>query len=241
MQDSVIDVRHAVQRFGKRTVLEDVSFSVRRGEILGLLGPSGSGKSTLVKTVAAVSDYTSGEVRVLGQRMPDYATISRIGYMAQADALYQDLTALDNLTFFAELYGVPRGKRKARIEELLHLVQLDQHAKRVVATFSGGMKRRLSLAMALLHEPEILILDEPTVGIDPVLRKDFWREFVRLKESGTTILITTHAMDEAEHCDRLGLIREGKLIALGTPEQLKTEAGAASIEAAFLWYGGVRG
>lgn len=239
-QEMVVEVRGLVQKFGKRVVLDDVSFEIGRGEILGLLGPSGSGKTTLVKTIAAVGDYASGEVRVLGKKMPDYQTISRIGYMAQADALYHDLTGYDNLTFFAELFGVPRGKRKARIEELLQLIQLSEHAKRPVQTYSGGMKRRLSLAIALLHEPEILILDEPTVGIDPVLRKDFWREFMRLKEQGVSILITTHVMDEAENCDRLGMIREGKLIALGTPEQLREEAGATTIEEAFLWYGGVR-
>jgi ABC-2 type transport system ATP-binding protein len=240
VQDAVVKVSHLVQKYGKRVVLDDVSFEMERGEILGLLGPSGSGKTTLVKTIAAVGSYSGGEVRVLGKKMPDYKTISRIGYMAQADALYHDLTGYDNLVFFAELFGVPRAKRKARIEELLKLVQLREHAKRPVHAYSGGMKRRLSLAMALLHEPEILILDEPTVGIDPVLRQDFWREFLRLKEQGVSILITTHVMDEAEHCDRLGLIREGKLIALGTPEQLKEETGAATIEEAFLRYGGVR-
>jgi ABC-2 type transport system ATP-binding protein len=238
--ESVVEVRHLVQKFGKRVVLDDVSFEIRRGEILGLLGPSGSGKTTLVKTIAAVGDYAGGEVRVLGKKMPDYGTIARIGYMAQADALYHDLTGYDNLTFFAELFGVPRGRRKARIEELLRLVQLLEHAHRPVHLYSGGMKRRLSLAVALLHEPEILILDEPTVGIDPVLRQDFWREFLRLKQQGVAILITTHVMDEAEHCDRLGLIREGKLIALGTPQQLKEETGAGTIEEAFLRFGGVR-
>ncbi|HEU4963944.1 MAG TPA: ABC transporter ATP-binding protein [Bacilli bacterium] len=240
-QEAVVEIRHLVQQFGKRVVLDDISFTVGRGEILGLLGPSGSGKTTLVKTIAAVGDYAGGEVRVLGRKMPDYATISKIGYMAQADALYHDLTGYDNLVFFAELFGVPRGKRKARIAELLELVQLSEHAKRLVQNYSGGMKRRLSLAVALLHEPQVLILDEPTVGIDPVLRQDFWREFLRLKEQGTSILITTHVMDEAEHCDRLGLIRDGKLIALGSPEQLKQEAEAETIEEAFLRFGGVRG
>ncbi|MFD2169638.1 ABC transporter ATP-binding protein [Tumebacillus lipolyticus] len=239
-QEMVVEVSHLLQQFGKRTVLQDVSFTIGRGEILGLLGPSGSGKTTLVKTIAAVGDYAGGEVRVLGRKMPDYETIKRIGYMAQADALYHDLTGYDNLLFFAELFGVRGQRRKRRIEELLALVQLSDSAKRAVHTYSGGMKRRLSLAIALLHEPEILILDEPTVGIDPMLRQDFWREFMRLKEQGVSILITTHVMDEAEHCDRLGLIRAGKLIALGTPEQLKAETGAATIEGAFLRYGGAQ-
>ncbi|MGZ6505435.1 MAG: ABC transporter ATP-binding protein, partial [Tumebacillaceae bacterium] len=218
--EAVVQVKQLVQQFGKRRVLDDISFELQKGEILGLLGPSGSGKTTLVKAIASIGSYTAGDVSVLGKRMPNREMIARIGYMAQADALYHDLTGWDNLLFFAEMFGVPSATRKARLHTLLELVQLTDHAKRLVVTYSGGMKRRLSLAIALLHQPEILILDEPTVGIDPVLRQDFWREFLRLRENGTSIIITTHVMDEAAHCDRLGLIREGKLIALGTPTDL---------------------
>ncbi|MFC4768644.1 ABC transporter ATP-binding protein [Effusibacillus consociatus] len=215
-----------------------MSLDLQKGEILGLLGPSGSGKTTLVRAIAGIGEFTGGEVTVLGFKMPSLNVIRRIGYMAQADALYQDLTGTDNLNFFAELFGVPRSRKKERIEYVLNLVQLTEHAKRPVHTYSGGMKRRLSLAIALLHEPEILLLDEPTVGVDPILRKDFWQEFSQLRKKGVSILITTHVMDEAEHCDRLGLIREGRLIALGTPEELKRKSGAQTIETAFLHFGG---
>jgi ABC-2 type transport system ATP-binding protein len=236
--ETVVRVNRLEQKFGKRKVLHDVSFELKKGEILGLLGPSGSGKTTIVRAIAGIGEYSGGDVTVLGSKMPALQVISKIGYMAQADALYQDLTGMDNLIFFAELFGVSWRKRKERLEYVLNLVQLTEHAKRSVHTYSGGMKRRLSLAVALLHEPEILILDEPTVGVDPVLRKDFWQEFLRLKQKGVSILITTHVMDEAEHCDRLGLVREGCLIAAGTPAELKAQAGAGTIEEAFLHFGG---
>ena len=237
-EQAVVEVEHLVQAFGKRRVLDDISLELKKGEILGLLGPSGSGKTTLVKAIAAIGSYTSGTVRVLGERMPNLGMISQIGYMAQADALYHDLTGLDNLNFFGDMYGVPKKRRLQRIAELLELTQLTEACKRPVHTYSGGMKRRLSLAIALLHEPKILILDEPTVGIDPVLRKDFWREFLRLKENGVSIIITTHVMDEADHCDRLGLIREGRLMALASPKDLKEATGSPTIEDAFLRLGG---
>jgi ABC-2 type transport system ATP-binding protein len=236
--DSVIRVNHLVQRYGKRTVLHDVSFDVKRGEIIGLLGPSGSGKTTIVKAIAGQGGITDGHVEVLGERMPSLSAIAKIGYMAQADALYQDLTGYENLQFFAELYGIPRRRRKTYMQEVIELVQLQDAIKRPVHTYSGGMKRRLSLAIALQHQPEILILDEPTVGIDPVLRKSFWNEFRKLKEMGVSILITTHVMDEAMHCDRLGMVRNGRLIALGTPEELTTQIGLSSLEEAFLHFGG---
>ncbi|WP_018130429.1 ABC transporter ATP-binding protein [Effusibacillus pohliae] len=236
--EAVVRVNRLEQQFGKRKVLHGVTFDLKKGEIVGLLGPSGSGKTTLVRSIAGIGEYSDGEVTVLGSKMPSLSVISKIGYMAQADALYQDLTGIDNLLFFAKLFGMPRKKRKQRLEYVLNLVQLTEHAKRAVHTYSGGMKRRLSLAIALLHEPEILILDEPTVGVDPVLRKDFWQEFLRLKQKGVAILITTHVMDEVEHCDRLGLVREGRLIAMGTPGELKKQAGASTIEEAFLHFGG---
>lgn len=235
---TVVQVEHLVQQFGKRKVLHDISFAVEKGEILGLLGPSGSGKTTLVRAIAGIGKVSSGHVTVFNQRMPSFNVISKIGYMAQADALYQDLTGLDNLVFFAELFGVSGSRKKERIEQMLHLVQLQDAAKRTVQTYSGGMKRRLSLALALLHEPDLLILDEPTVGIDPVLRKSFWNEFLRLRQKGTSILITTHVMDEADHCDRLGLVRDGRLIALGTPDELKQNTRTDTIEQAFLHFGG---
>lgn len=238
--DAVVRVERLTQRFGKRTILHDVSINLQRGEILGLLGPSGAGKTTLVRAIAGIGEYSEGEIAVLGERMPSLRVVQRIGYMGQADALYQDLNGFDNLTFFSDMYGVSKKRRSSRIVEVLELVQLTHDAKRPVHTYSGGMRRRLSLAIALLHEPDILILDEPTVGVDPVLRKNFWTEFRRLQSSGVSILITTHVMDEAEHCDRLGLIRDGRLIALGQPAELKEQAGSSSMEDVFLHFGGVQ-
>jgi len=236
-QKAVIEIRELKQRFGKLEVLKGIDLDVERGEILGLLGPSGSGKTTLVKAIVGMGKPTSGKVKVLGREMPHLPVVNHIGYMAQSDALYEDLNAYDNLLFFGSLYGWRGKEARKRADEVLEIVQLKEHAKRAVRTYSGGMKRRLSLAIALFHRPEILILDEPTVGIDPVLRKQFWLEFDRLRAEGVTILVTTHVMDEAEHCDRLALIRDGRLIALGSPEELKAASGTRSIGEAFLHFG----
>jgi len=235
--ESVIKIENFKQQFGKFVVLENINLEVKRGEIIGLLGPSGSGKTTLVKAIVGMNEPTEGSVSVLQTKMPSLSVVSRIGYMAQSDALYEDLNAYDNILFFASLYGMKGKEAKKRADEVLELVLLREHGKRLVKNFSGGMKRRLSLAIALVHNPEILILDEPTVGIDPVLRVEFWKEFERVRAAGVTIIITTHVMDEAEHCDRLAFIRDGSLIAIGTPEELKKEAGEHTVEGAFLYYG----
>ena len=235
-----IKVIHVDKKFGKVSVLKDITMEVKANEIFGLLGPSGSGKPTLVKLIAGMAEPSNGEVYVSGVRMPNLNMLNNIGYMAQSDALYSELTALENLAFFAALVGLNGAVRKQRIEEVTQLVNLANFLKRPIATYSGGMKRRLSLAIALLHRPEILILDEPTVGIDPVLRKSIWDELRNLSQSGTTILLTTHVMDEAEKCTRLGMIRDGRLIAVGAPDELKQSAGSQTLEDAFLVYGGVR-
>ncbi|MBU3184987.1 ABC transporter ATP-binding protein [Clostridium estertheticum] len=235
--ENVIKIENYKQQFGKFVVLENINLDVKKGEILGLLGPSGSGKTTLIKSIVGMSEPTNGSVCVLDTKMPSLAVVSRIGYMAQSDALYEDLTALDNILFFASLYGLKGKFAKQRASEVLELVLLRDECKKLVKNFSGGMKRRLSLAIALVHKPELLILDEPTVGIDPVLRLQFWNEFERLRKEGVTIIITTHVMDEAEHCDRLALIRNGGLIAIGTPDELKEKSGESTVEGAFLYYG----
>lgn len=239
-QEVCIRTQGVTRKFNDKEVLHGISLEVRRNEIFGLLGPSGSGKTTLVKMIAGIDEATSGEVEVLGIRMPKLSMMNRIGYMAQSDAMYNELTAKENLEFFGALFGLKGAKMKRRIEEVMALVNLTDHLKRPLSAYSGGMKRRLSLAIALMHEPEVLILDEPTVGIDPVLRKSIWDEFENLSQKGTTILVTTHVMDEADKCHRLGRVRDGHLIAVGTPEALKQETGSATIEEAFLHYGGVR-
>ncbi len=229
---------HVSRSFGKRIVLDDISLTVKKGEIFGLLGPSGSGKTTLVRLVTGLDIPNGGTVTLLGEKMPKLDILGRIGYMAQSDALYGELTALENLEFFSALYGLSGQTLKRRIREVAEWVKLSDDLKKPVQLYSGGMKRRLSLAVALMHEPEVLVLDEPTVGIDPVLRKSIWDELDNLRRKGVTILVTTHVMDEAEKCDRLAMIRDGKVIALGSPEQLKTESRSSTMEDAFITYGG---
>ncbi|RTE03582.1 ABC transporter ATP-binding protein [Paenibacillus whitsoniae] len=236
----LIQVQDVSKQFGDKVVLEHITLTLPSAQIFGLLGPSGSGKTTLVRMIAGIDAPTSGSVDVLGQRMPQLAMLSRIGYMAQSDALYAELTAQENLEFFASLYGLSGAKRKQRIQDVMELVDLSAHVKKQIHHFSGGMKRRLSLAISLLHEPQLLILDEPTVGIDPVLRKSIWEELTHLSKQGTAIVVTTHVMDEAEKCDVLGMIRGGRLTAVGTPTELKQATGSATIEEAFLSYGGAR-
>ncbi|HAQ06092.1 MAG TPA: ABC transporter ATP-binding protein [Bacillus bacterium] len=236
----IISVQNVSKRFGKQPVLENINLEIQKGEIFGLLGPSGAGKTTLVKQLVGLELPSEGENFLFGKKMPSLQLIEKIGYMAQSDALYTELSARENLEFFASLFGLKGAQRKKRILEVMELVDLSEHLNKLVTNYSGGMKRRLSLAAAMLHEPDLLILDEPTVGIDPVLRQSIWAGFYDLKAKGKTLIVTTHVMDEAEKCDRLGLIRDGRLIAVGTPEELKASTGSASVEAAFLAFGGVK-
>jgi len=240
INETCILLESVSRSFGKRKVINDITLEVRRGEIFGLLGPSGAGKTTLVKMIAGIDQAASGTIHVLNAKMPDLTIMKKIGFMAQSDALYGELTALENLQFFASIYGLKGKKRQQRIEEVVELVNLSKHMKKAVYSYSGGMKRRLSLAASLLHEPEVLILDEPTVGIDPVLRQGIWEELERIRQKGTTIVVTTHVMDEAEKCQRLAMIRDGRLIAVGSPEELKKRTNSLTIEEAFLHFGGAR-
>jgi ABC-2 type transport system ATP-binding protein len=238
--NNCISVKHVFKKFGTNMVLHDISLEVPQSQIFGLLGPSGSGKTTLIKLISGIDEATSGNIHLFDIQMPKLSMMSQIGYMSQSDALYMELSAQENLEFFAALFGLKAALSKQRIQEVMELVNLLPFLKKPVASYSGGMKRRLSLAIALLHKPKVLILDEPTVGIDPVLRKSLWDELNRLSQQGTTIIVTTHVMDEADKCHRLGMIRDGRLIAVGSPEELKQQTGTASIEEAFLYYGGVK-
>ena len=215
-----------------------MDLTLGRGEIFGLLGPSGCGKTTTVKAIAGLLCPEEGTVQVLGKKMPDLSIMGRIGYMAQAAALYPTLTAMENLRFFGKLYKLSKDDLTARIRHVTGIVGLGDELDKKVSAYSGGMMQRLSLAIALLPDPEVLILDEPTVGIDPVLRAEIWRELRMIAEGGATILITTHVMDEAAKCNRLAMMREGRIIATGTPDELVKNSGKASIEEAFIYYGG---
>lgn len=235
--ETSVSIRNVSKIFGKREILKSIDLDIDKGEIFGLLGPSGAGKTTLVRELAGLDAPTEGENHVFGEKMPSLKLMKRIGYMAQADALYEDLSAEENLEFFASMYGIKGKRQKERITELMALMNLSDYMKDKTGNFSGGMKRRLSLVIALLHEPEMLLLDEPTVGIDPVLRKSIWDFFYELNKAGTTIIMTTHVMDEAAKCSRLAMMQRGEIVASGTPENLKKETDAETLEQAFLVYG----
>ncbi len=224
-----VDVDNVVKSFGTLRALDGITLRVRQGEIYGLLGPNGSGKTTLIRAVVGLIAPDSGTVAVLGHRMPDLNILSSVGYMTQAAALYPDISVEENLRFFAAISGAD-----GNVDEVLRVVELEQRRKSVVATLSGGMRQRCSLACALVHRPRLLLLDEPTVGVDPQLRVQFWEHFREMAAAGTTILVSSHVMDEAERCQRLGLIRFGKLLAEGSPNEVRAAAGTNNLEEAFL-------
>ncbi len=238
MSGGTIVMKNVIKAFGAKKVLQDISLDIPKAEIFGILGPSGCGKTTAIKAVAGMLACDSGSVEVLGQRVPQLGLLHRIGYMAQGDALYMELTARENLKFLGRIYGMSRQQIDLRIAQTLDLVDLLPDADVQVKNYSGGMKRRLSLAGALLHQPEVIILDEPTVGIDPVLRQKIWMQLAKLAGSGITVLLTTHVMDEAAKCDRLAMMRSGRIIAQGTCQELMEAIGVGSIEEAFIVYGG---
>jgi ABC-2 type transport system ATP-binding protein len=228
-----IEAEGVVRTFGHLRALDGLSLTVRRGEILGLVGPNGAGKTTFIRTLAGLLRPTAGRVSVLG-RAPGPRAAVDVGYMTQSAALYEDLPVLDNLVFFGRLFGMGRGEARARAGELLALVDLKGKERVPVRALSGGMRQLTNLACAMVHRPRLLLLDEPTVGIDPVLRRRLWEHFAELNAGGTTILVTTHVMEEAERCHRVALIGAGRAIAVGTPAELKAAADTRSIEEAYL-------
>ena len=234
-------LEHVSKSFGTKHVLDDIDVEIVRGGIYGLLGPSGCGKTTTVKIITGILSADEGSVTIDGIKVPNLDLMEKIGYMAQSDALYMTLSAYENLEFFGKIYGLKGAILKERIDYVLKLMNLEKDARISTGSYSGGMKRRLSLAIALLANPEVLILDEPTVGIDPVLRDSIWHELRNLAASGVTILITTHVMDEAAKCDKLAMMRSGHIIAKGTPEEVVSASGAESLEQAFIYYGKERG
>ena len=211
-------------------MLDDLTLSVTAGHVVGLLGPSGSGKSTLLRAIVGVQRVAAGRVVVLGLPAGAPSLRSRVGYMTQAPSVYADLTVRENLRYFARLLG----KSGTRIAEVLETVSLENFTSRVVGRLSGGQRARVSLAAALLGEPDLLVLDEPTVGLDPVLRRDLWDLFHQIADAGRTLVVSSHVMDEAERCDDLLLLRDGALIAAGTPDELRTRTEATRLDDVFL-------
>ena len=226
----VVDVRRLEVVRGGRRVLPGVSLAVRRGAITGLLGPSGSGKTTLMRAIVGVQQVAGGDVTVLGLPAGSAPLRRRIAYVTQAPSVYADLTVRENLEYFARVLDAPLD----RIDAVVATVGLGKQVDQVVGTLSGGERSRGSLAVALLHDPELLVLDEPTVGLDPVLRSELWATFHALAAEGRTLLVSTHVMDEAERCDELVLMREGRMVASGTPAALREETGADTVEEAFI-------
>lgn len=223
MADDVVVAEDLVKRFGAFVAVDRLSLSVRRGEIFGFLGPNGSGKSTTIRMLCGLLQPSAGRGRVLGfDIVRDAERIKeRIGYMSQRFSLYDDLTVAENILFYAGIYRVPRARRNSRLEWVLQTAGLAEHAGQMAGTLSAGWKQRLALASALVHQPEVLFLDEPTSGVDPVSRRAFWDLIGELAEQGVTVMVTTHVMEEAEHCHRVVLIYQGRRIALGTPAELK--------------------
>lgn len=229
----MVGVRDVEKSFGREKVLRGISLDLRPGEVFGLLGPSGSGKTTMIRILAGTLAADRGEVTLDGLRMPRRESLARIGFMPQYDALYNDLSGEDNLRFFGRLYRMGGKRLRSRIDAVLALTDLAADRRKRVAAYSGGMKKRLSLATALLHDPDVLLLDEPTVGIDPVLRRAIWEEFGRLRAQGRALVVTTHVMEEADRCDRAGLLYGGRLIACGPVAELKASAPGGSLEGLF--------
>lgn len=233
----VIKISNITKKYGKSVVLDNVSLTIENEEIVGLIGPSGAGKSTLVKAIMGMEKVNNGEIKVLDVNIPNLKVLKQIGYMAQSDALYEDLSGRDNLLFFAKLYKMNKDYIEERIHYVSKIVKLEKDLSKKVSKYSGGMKRRLSLAISLIQNPDLFILDEPTVGIDPTLRLSIWNEINSLKSQGKSIIVTTHVMDEALRCDKLALINNGKIIAYGNSEDLLRQYEVKSIEEIFIKLG----
>ncbi len=220
-----LEVIGLTKRFGEFTAVDNVSFSVQRGEVIGYLGPNGSGKTTTIRMLCGLLRPTAGTARIMGidvVRQPEDIK-PHIGYMSQKFSLYNDLTVLENLSFYAGVYDVPEAQEKKRLQEILHLTGLEQSTRVPAGELSGGWRQRLALGCALVHQPPLLFLDEPTSGVDPVARREFWDLIYTLAHEGTTVLITTHYMDEAEHCTRVGFMYNSRLLACAAPSELKAE------------------
>lgn len=234
MSETIATLKNVTKTYGNHQVLNKITLDIEKGELLGLIGPSGSGKTTTIKCLIGMEKMTSGSAYIFNKNMPNRKVLNHMGYMGQTDALYTNLTAKENLEFFGQLAGLKGEKLNQNIDKSIKLVDLEEALNKKVINYSGGMKRRLSLAITLLNEPDLMILDEPTVGIDPKLRKQIWGQLKEITEKGKTVIVTTHVMDEAERCDKVGLIVEGRLFALDTPSNLKQRFKVETIEDVFI-------
>lgn len=238
MNDAAIDVSNLTFNYGKVRAIDDISLGIPSGTSFGLLGPNGSGKTTLIRLMVGLLRPAAGSVRCLG-KAPSPANARNIGYMPQLPALYTELSVTQNIDFFARIYGLrDRKHRIEKTDEVIKLVDLWDKRKTQVMKLSGGMKQRVSLACAIVHQPPLIFLDEPTVGLDPELRVRFWEYFNGLAQGGSTLVISSHTMDDAAHCRQLVFLRQGRIIALGTPEELRAATGSsqATLEDAFLYF-----
>ncbi len=236
MSEASVVVEHLSKRFGDFVAVSDVNLRVGKGEIFGFLGPNGAGKSTTIRILCGLLAPSEGKAIVAGfdvAREPEKVR-ENIGYMSQRFSLYDDLTVEENINFFMGIYGVDRAKRLARKQYALEMAGLVVQEKTMTRTLSGGWKQRLALGCAILHEPPIVFLDEPTSGVDPIARRAFWDLIYQLSEAGQTVFVTTHYMDEAEYCHRVALLYHGKMIALGTPAELKSSMSKTSMEEVFV-------
>ena len=227
---SGISIRDLTVIRGRTRILSEFNLEVESGAILGLLGPSGSGKTTIMRSVAGLQRLTEGSIRVLGSPAGDKSLRTRIGYSTQDASIYRDLTCSENVDYFSAL----QGHASSSTDEILELVDLGKNRKQLAATLSGGERARLALATALVGAPELLILDEPTVGLDPLLRRDLWSLFHRFTDEGKTLLVSSHMMEEADHCDELVLLRNGAILASGTPRELRDQTGVENMDAVFI-------
>ncbi|HEX3298452.1 MAG TPA: ABC transporter ATP-binding protein [Nocardioides sp.] len=230
MVNNLVEVRSLVVDRGGRRVLHGLDITIEQGSVTGLLGPSGCGKSTLMRSLVGVQQLTSGQVTIAGSEAGSAPLRNRIGYVTQAASVYDDLTVRENLSFFARVLGADG----AAVDEAIATVDLAGQTDQVVGRLSGGQRSRVSLAVALLNTPDLLVLDEPTVGLDPVLRRDLWALFHRLAAAGAAVFVSSHVMDEADRCDRLLLMREGRIIADDTPAHIREKTDTQDIESAFL-------
>ena len=231
-----ITIENLTKIFGTFTAVDNISFKVEKGQILGFLGPNGAGKSTTIRMLCGILEPTSGGGSVAGfDIVKDSEKVKeRIGYMSQKFSLYEDLTVSENLDFYAGIYQTPKKLRPERKTQLIKMAGLVGRENERTSNLSGGWKQRLALGCATIHNPSILFLDEPTSGVDPVSRKNFWELIYMLSQQGTTVLVTTHYMDEAEHCNNIALISDGKIVALGSPAELKQKHGKKTLEDVFI-------